>query len=136
MIDKLSESLHFRQEALNLHHERQKVLAANMANADTPGYKARDFDFGTALRRATGETVSGRDLPLRTSSSSHLSAPLGDRLLGDLLYRVPEQPTLDGNTVDMERERVRFADHSVRYQASISFMNSQIVGLKKAMQPE
>ena len=138
MIDQLSPALNFHQEALNLRAERQKVLAANIANADTPNYKARDFDFASELSQAmdSGRANAGA-LSLSTTSARHIggasSSSVGVR---DLLYRVPEQPSLDGNTVDMNRERVRFADNTVRYQAALSLLNGRIQGLKSAMQPE
>lgn len=137
MIDKLSEGFSFRQEALNLRQERQKVLAANIANADTPQYKARDFDFSKELAQAMESGRSKGGLNLTTTSEGHLPGKAkGSSGVRDLLYRVPEQPSLDGNTVDMERERAQFADNSVRVQASLTLMNSYIQGLKGAMRPE
>lgn len=134
MIDKLAGALDFYQQALGLRHQRQQVLAANIANADTPHYKARDFDFADALSRA----ASGRDgLSLATTSSRHIAGGTGGSgMATDLQYRVPDQPSLDGNTVSMDRERVQFADNSVRYQAALTLANGRIQGLKSAMQPE
>lgn len=135
MIDRLEASLNFHQQALGLRQERQKVLSSNIANADTPGYKARDMDFASALEHAVSRT--GQDgLSLSRTSSRHLEgsgSALGSR---DLLYRTPAQPSLDGNTVDMDVERAQFADNSVRYQSALTLLNSRIQGLKKAMQPE
>lgn len=136
MIDQLEASLAFHQQALSLRNERQKVLASNIANADTPGYKARDLDFAKALESA--QRQSGNDgLALSRTSAHHLSgqghASPGAR---ELLYRVPDQPSLDGNTVDMDRERSAFADNTVRYQTALTLINSRIQGLKQAMQPE
>lgn len=138
MIDKLNEAFVFRQEALNLRSERQKVLSSNIANADTPSYKARDFDFKTELARALGPSGSRAGaLHLSATSERHISAKaMASRGAQDLLYRIPEQASMDGNTVDMERERAQFTDNSVRYQASVTFMTSYIQGLRKAMQPE
>lgn len=136
MIDQLEASLHFHQQALGLRQERQKVLTSNIANADTPGYKARDMDFASALKKAVEQGGNAGGLALSRTSARHIE---GQGLAGasrDLLYRVPDQPSLDGNTVDMDRERTQFADNSVRYQSALTILNSRIQGLKKAMQPE
>lgn len=138
MIDKLDASLRLHQEALNLRQERHKVLASNIANADTPGYKARDFDFSQELSRAMGQgRAESSGLSLATTSSRHIAGGTGGTSgVHELMYRVPAQPSLDGNTVDMDQERTRFADNSVRYQANLTLLNSRIQGLKTAMQPE
>lgn len=138
MIDKLDASLRFHQQALSLRHQRHEVLANNIANADTPNYKARDFDFSTALSRATQQAQAERSGPaLATTSSRHIPGGMaGNRSAQELFYRVPGQPSLDGNTVDMERERVQFTDNAVRYQASLTLLTSRIQGLKSAMQSE
>lgn len=137
MIDKLDGALRFHQEALNLRAERHEVLASNIANADTPNYKARDFDFSKELSRVMNDGRStGSGLALATTSARHIPAQASAPPIQDLLYRIPEQPSLDGNTVDMDRERTQFADNAVRYQASLSLINSRIQGLKTAMQSE
>lgn len=137
MIDRLVESLSFHQEALNLRVERHKVLASNIANADTPNYKARDFDFSSELARVMQHgRASGEGLELSMTSSRHIPAQAPASTGIDLLYRVPSQPSLDGNTVDMDRERAEFMDNAVRYQAALTIMNRKIQGLKSAMQPE
>lgn len=137
MIDRLAAALDFDRGALNLRHERQTVLAANIANGDTPGYKARDLDFSRELSRAVetrGAEKGG--LALRTTSSRHLAARDSGGPAAELLYRVPDQPSLDGNTVNMDVERAHFADNSVRYQAALTILNGRIRGFKSAMQPE
>jgi len=137
MIDKLGDALRFQQEALSLRAERQKVLASNIANADTPNYKARDFDFSAELSRVMQQGRSGDGgLELARTSGQHIAAQAPVSAGRDLLYRIPDQPSLDGNTVDMNRERAQFADNSIRYQAALTIMNRQIQGLKTAMQPE
>ncbi|MCQ4347306.1 flagellar basal body rod protein FlgB [Pseudomonas stutzeri] len=136
MIDKLDGALRLHQLALGLRAERQQVLANNIANADTPNFKARDFDFAAELGKAAqgAQLAGGR---LRTTDPRHLEARL-DSLAAEreLLYRIPAQPSMDGNTVDMDLERGEFADNAVRYQASLTLMNSRIQGLKTALQPE
>ena len=137
MIDRLAAALQFDQEALNLRHQRQQVLANNIANADTPNFKARDFDFASELSRAMDSgRPAGGGLSLSTTAAGHIAGGSGSAPVGDLLYRVPAQPSLDGNTVDMDVERTRFADNSVRYQAALTMLNGRIQGLKSAMQPE
>ncbi|WP_168013402.1 flagellar basal body rod protein FlgB [Halomonas salinarum] len=138
MIDKLGAALNFQQEVLSLRQQRHEVLASNVANADTPNYKARDFDFSQELSRAMDRGPAGQGgLSLATTASGHIAGHGGSgSKVHDLMYRVPAQPSLDGNTVDMDRERAEFADNAVRYQASLTMLNSRIQGLKSAMQPE
>ncbi|MND92530.1 Flagellar basal body rod protein FlgB [compost metagenome] len=138
MIDKLDGALRVHQLALGLRAERQQVLANNIANADTPSFKARDFDFAAELSKAAqgGQGLVGGQ-GLRTTDARHLSARLeGLASERELLYRMPAQPSMDGNTVDMDFERGQFADNAVRYQTSLTLMNSRIQGLKSALQPE
>ncbi|GAB3390881.1 flagellar basal body rod protein FlgB [Azotobacter armeniacus] len=136
MLDKLDASLRFQQEALSLRSERQHVLAGNIANADTPEFRARDFDFSRELARAVKDGGRVSSMRLTTTSSRHLQGTSEAFAVRELLYRVPDQPSLDGNTVDMDRERTQYLDNTVRYQASLTFLNSRLQGLKTAMQPE
>ena len=138
MIDKLGAALNFQQDVLNLRQQRHEVLASNVANADTPNYKARDFDFSQELSRVMERGRAGQaGLSLSTTSSGHIAGQAASgRQVHDLMYRVPAQASLDGNTVDMDRERAEFADNAVRYQASLTMLNSRIQGLKSAMQSE
>ncbi|MHA7816871.1 MAG: flagellar basal body rod protein FlgB [Pseudohaliea sp.] len=112
------------QQALSLRSQRNTVLASNIANADTPGYKARDFDFRAALAEAGGP-VAGADR-LRVTHDRHLGAGTGAGGAGPLLYRVPLQPAQDGNTVEVDREQAAFAENAVRYQASLQFLSGKI----------
>ena len=137
MLDRMTDAIDFHGKVLQLRAQRQEVLSSNIANADTPGFKARDFDFSSELSRVMKQgRASGDGLELATTSSRHIPAqgPAANGL--DLLYRVPSQPSLDGNTVDMDIERAQFADNAVRYQAAITVLSSKIQGLKSAMQPE
>ena len=137
MIDKLDNELRFQQDAMSLRAERQQVLANNIANADTPNFRARDFDFSTELASSLQkEHTQGRGMSLATTSDRHLQASSTRLSSRDLLYRVPDQPSLDGNTVDMDRERAQFTDNAVRYQASLTFLTSRLQSLKTAMQSE
>ena len=127
----------FHQQALGLRAERQQVLATNIANADTPGYLARDIDFSATLAKATAGNVAPGPLALNTTQAGHQAASGAGLSLGvDLLYRVPTQPSLDGNTVDMDVERVNFADNSLHYEASLELLTGKIQGLRLAMQSE
>lgn len=138
MIDKLDNELRFQQDAMSLRAERQQVLANNIANADTPEYRARDFDFAAELASSLNEGRAGsRGMSLATTSDRHLRASSsGGSAVRELQYRIPDQPSLDGNTVDMDRERAQFSDNSVRYQASLTFLTNRLQSLKTAMQSE
>ncbi len=126
MIDRLDNELKFQQQALNLLDRRQEVLASNIANADTPGYLARDIDFSISLKTALIRQHDNNSLTLNLTSGRHISAQAKGVNHEALLYRIPDQPSADGNTVDMDRERVNFADNSVKYQSSLTFLGSQI----------
>jgi len=117
------------ERALLLRGERSGVLASNLANADTPNYKARDFDFSAALA-ASGTPTS---LPLAGTSPMHISTGGGSNIRGDLKYRIPYQPSLDGNTVEAPVEQSAFSENAVRYQASLMFINRRIASLESAL---
>ncbi|MBE5203789.1 MULTISPECIES: flagellar basal body rod protein FlgB [Pectobacterium] len=135
MLDKLDASLRFQQEALNLRAQRQEILAANIANADTPGYQARDIDFASQLSKTMEQgRVNGTGIALKTTSVRHIPAQNFQPPELDLLYRVPDQPALDGNTVDMDRERTNFADNSLKYQSSLTVIGGQIKGMMSVLQ--
>jgi flagellar basal-body rod protein FlgB len=119
------------ERALVLRSQRAEVLAANLANADTPGYKARDFDFKALLNNEMNSATR-----LSTTDSRHIQPELGPVPPSQLLYRTPLQPSLDGNTVDTEREHVAYSSNAVEYQASLSFINSKISGIRKAIKGE
>jgi flagellar basal-body rod protein FlgB len=131
MINRLGDSLDFQSQALSLRSERQRLLASNIANADTPGYVARDMDFASALREATG---SGTPVlqALRTRLTA-LSGPGGGAGEAHLRYAAPSQSNLDGNSVDMDRERASFADNSVKYEATLRFINGHVRTMLDAM---
>jgi flagellar basal-body rod protein FlgB len=134
MQDKLASAIGFGRQALHLRAERQQLLANNVANADTPQFKARDFNFSQALTAATDQAASGGTLKMVTTSTGHLEGTTTASAAPKLLYRVPAQPSLDGNTVDMDAERAAFADNTVRYEASLSLLNFRIRNLRMAMQ--
>nr|MBF0682265.1 flagellar basal body rod protein FlgB [Pseudomonas sp.] len=136
MVDRLDNTFRFYQQSVSLRAQRQEVLSANIANADTPGYKARDFDFNSALRNAMG-TSSVQKLPnteLNLTAAAHIPAKASGTGHAALLYRTPYQPSLDGNTVDMDAERVAFADNTLRYQSSVTLLSQRIKGMLTALQ--
>ncbi|CAG9296121.1 flagellar basal body rod protein FlgB [Celerinatantimonas diazotrophica] len=116
------------QYTLGVRERRAELLASNIANADTPNYKARDLDFKKALAEAT----SGHDFRLLRTNERHIAGSADfDPSIG---YRVPDQPdTGDGNTVDMQTEKTLYMENGMRYEASLNFLNSKINGLKKAI---
>lgn len=133
MVGKLDEMLRFQQTALSLRAARQELLASNIANADTPNYKARDIDFASALRNAMAGTST--ELPVVQTSPAHLEGRAGGAILGaPVMYRKPVQPSADGNTVDMDVERAQFADNALRYEASVRFVSEQMKATLTAIQ--
>jgi flagellar basal-body rod protein FlgB len=125
MIHRLTDSIDFHGQALSLRAERQRLIASNIANADTPGYVARDMDFAQALKEATGAAAPAGQLSL--SQPGHLGgSPGGARAEANLLYATPSQTNLDRNTVDMDRERASFVDNSVKYEATLRFINGGV----------
>ena len=176
MSNPFTSMIEFHSKALALRAERQKVLASNIANADTPGFQARDFDFAAALRQATATTATAsRALPATTSSAAlpagaawrtagggqvvSTLAPgvqhtvqlarskpghIGTGGLGGnaveygtrLQYATPKQASLDGNSVDLDRERASFADNSLRYEATLRFINGRVRTMVTAIRGE
>lgn len=142
MFAQINSALDFQAKALVVRAERQRVIASNIANADTPGYAARELNFQEAMALATGST----GLPLIPASGAKsadltharhlpLSARTGE--LGDaqrLAYVTPSQPSMDGNSVDLDRERSKFVDNAVRYESTLRFINSQSKTLLSAIQ--
>ncbi|HEX4583974.1 MAG TPA: flagellar basal body rod protein FlgB [Burkholderiaceae bacterium] len=126
-IDRMTATLDFQAAALSLQAQRAKVLASNIANADTPNYRAKDFDFGQALTQATQATTQTQSAAaVARTHPAHLSAAGTVAPAPVLQYRQPLQAALDGNTVDLDTERAAFAESSVRYEATLRFLNGQI----------
>jgi flagellar basal-body rod protein FlgB len=139
MIGKLDQALGFHETALRLRSERQQALASNIANADTPNFKARDFDFGQALQNAVGRTSGAPAAPaanLALTAAGHQAGNGAVTKAGapSMLYRTGVQGGVDGNTVDMDVERNQFTDNALRYEASITMISSQIKNLLTAIQ--
>jgi len=123
--------LHTR--VLGLANQRLELLADNVANADTPGYKARDIDFRAAMANAGQPGGFGGDLPMAATRPGHVQAGGAGPNTTAPLYRQPDQPSLDGNTVDSQKENAAIAETSVRYQATLTFLSSRIRGLRDAI---
>lgn len=132
MTSKLDDALRFHQSALNLRAYRQQLLAGNIANADTPNFKARDIDFSSALQGAL--SARSGNPGLRTTSARHLGSATENLAGAQVLYRTPHQPSMDGNTVDMDAERTRFADNAIHYEANLTFISGQLKTLLAAIQ--
>jgi flagellar basal-body rod protein FlgB len=120
--------------ALDVRGRRTELIANNLANADTPGYKARDIDFREAMARVSGENPT-QGVHLTTTQAGHIggAAQADAQTSPDLKYRTPLAPALDGNTVDTQLEQAAFAENSVRYQATLTFLNNKFRGLMTAI---
>jgi flagellar basal-body rod protein FlgB len=123
MINRLSQNIDFHSQALVLRSERQRLIASNIANADTPGYVARDFDFSRALSDATAASRGGAGARPSALSGSDLA----------LRYASNPQDSMDRNTVDMDRERASFADNTVKYEATLRFITRSMRTMMDAM---
>ena len=133
MTNRIDDALSFQSRALGLRAYRQQLLAGNIAKADTPNDKARDFDFSAALQEAVAGRSSG-DLPLATTAPGHIQGAAGPSGPTRLMYRTPAQDAVDGNTVDMDLERSAFSENALQYQAGLSFITHQLKMLTAAVQ--
>jgi flagellar basal-body rod protein FlgB len=130
MAINFDKALGVHPQVLALREKRSEVLASNLANADTPGYKARDLDFQSMLKQQMPTTLA-----MQESHHGHLAPK--DVLLGsNLMYRNPQQAALDGNTVESHVEHAKYAENAVQYQASLRFINGKISGLMTAIRGE
>ena len=123
----LDDAFGIHEQALRLRARRTEVLASNLANADTPGYKARDFDFTAMLRKELPAPVR-----LASTNPRHIQADNGIVAVSQMGYRIPQQTSLDGNTVEVEREQAEFSANAMRYQTSLRFLDGRIKSLKLA----
>ncbi len=122
-------ALGVHESALKYRSMRAEVLSNNLANTDTPGFKARDIDFKGLLQKQ-GENQSG--MSLQTTSSKHMSSG-SDDLGGELLFRTPNQPSIDGNTVEDQVEHAAFMKNALDFQASFMMLNGRFKGLSSAI---
>ena len=126
MINRLTSTLDFQTQALTLRAERQRLIASNIANADTPGYVARDFNFAQALQQASGGGRSGFKLAENAGFASQMPGGSGNGRDPRLNYAAPSQTNLDRNSVDMDRERATFAENALKYESTLRFINSSV----------
>lgn len=125
MLNRLTDSLDFQAQALDLRSERQRLIASNIANADTPGYVAREMNFAQALRDATGGSQSASSLA--ATQPGHIGGNVSSGgSFSTLSYAMPSQTNLDRNTVDMDRERASFADNTIKYEATLRFITMNV----------
>jgi flagellar basal-body rod protein FlgB len=120
------------EQALSLRARRTELLATNLANADTPGYKARDLDFNEALKSASQSNPA----LMSSTHAMHMKGSNTDMNGVSLVYRSVVQPSIDGNTVDSQLEKAKFTENALRYQASVTFLDSKIKGLLRAIRGE
>jgi flagellar basal-body rod protein FlgB len=146
MFANLSNSLDFQAKGLVLRSERQRILASNIANADTPGFAGRDINFKEALQKATSGS-NGKDLQLKGSQSvlpninkthpRHLAIAnrieMSEINKSELAYTIQTQPSMDRNSVDLDRERATFVDNTVRYEATLRFLTGSTKTLISAI---
>lgn len=130
-----SNALGIHEQALELRVNRAEVLANNLANADTPGYKARDLDFKAILGNEMNSQSGASTLAMSKTDGQHLSQS-GTGASGELLYRTPSQPSVDGNTVDTQEEMAEFMKNTLQYQSSFQFLNGKFKSLTSAIRGE
>jgi len=131
MAISFDKALGIHEDAMHFRGHRAAVLANNLANADTPNYKARDVDFQSAL--ADKMNPKHKTIDLQTTHQSHREAKgleMGD---GGLMYRTPQQPSIDGNTVEEQVEHAQYMENSLAFQASFTFLNGRFKGLMGAI---
>lgn len=130
-MSRIDDAFGISQQALVFRSQRSSVLAANIANADTPNYLAKDYDFKTAL----SDAQNSMKMEMTASNSKHLSLQ-GSNQFGDIMYRIPTKEISNGNTVEGEIEQAAFSDNAVRYQTSLQFLNGSIKTLRLAIKGE
>lgn len=127
-------ALGISEDAMRFRSQRASVLANNLANADTPNYKARDMDFKTALANKMNPT--GKPLELNTTHNRHREAQGLLESDGNLLYRTPEQPAIDGNTVEEHVEHAKYMENALDFQTSFTMLSGKFRGLRSALRGE
>ena len=135
MASGLDDLLNVQASALRVRENRQELLASNIANADTPNYKARDVNFSQALKQVVQSKQSLRaPLAMTTTSSAHIAGPTASPISGATQYRSDQQGSIDGNNVDIDKERMEFADNAVHYEATVTLVTAQIHGMLAVIQ--
>ncbi len=126
-------ALGIHESATLLRARRAEVLANNIANADTPGFKAHDLDFASMLK---GERAVASGLSLQAPQAGHQQLLADPSMAADMMFRIPTQPSVDGNTVEVQEEMARYSENAIDYQASFDFLNRKFKGLTKAIRGE
>jgi flagellar basal-body rod protein FlgB len=134
-------ALGIHEQALDIRSRRAEVLANNLANVDTPNFKARDIDFKAMLNqqvKATNAASPAQSFRMHATRSGHfdMASPVSETANGNLLYRTPMQPSIDGNTVDENVEQAEFMKNALNWQASFQFLSAKFKGLKDAIRGE
>lgn len=134
MAISFDKALGVHESALRLRAQRAGMLASNLANADTPGYKAQDIDFQQALSNRLQHNSA--NMPMEATKTGHIR--IGTQGIGSIetQYRVPTQPSIDGNTVEEQVEHAEFMKNNLDFQASFTFLNSKFKSLTKAIKGE
>src|SRR5574343_304347 len=128
----INQVLSVYRQAIDLRTQRHQVLASNIANADTPNFKARDFNFEQAMQNAMAGRADSGGLSLARTSNGHFSGG-NATVFADLKYRGEYQSAVDGNTVDMDVERTQIADNALQYQVLTQLIGDKFKGLKMAL---
>lgn len=131
-VDKL---FGIQAQTMSLRSQRAELIAANLANTDTPNYKAKDIDFSSALKRATGSQLD-QSISIKTSSARHIANISSGESVDAIRYRIPSSASLDGNTVDGDFERSAFSENAIRYQVSVQTLSNRINGIIKVFKGE
>ncbi len=127
MFNSIDKSLEFGSKVLELRAYRQQLLASNIANADTPNYKAVDIDFAQAMRLAQSSVAMESGVALSKTSALHLDAMASNPMAGiKPLYRAAVQPSIDGNTVDTDIEMAQYTENALQYMSTVQFLNGKI----------
>jgi flagellar basal-body rod protein FlgB len=130
MAINFDKALGIHEKALFLREQRNELLAANIANADTPGYQARDIDFRAAL----SEAGTQNQLAMTATQGGHFGDSSAEPYSADIKYRIPFQRSLDGNTVETHVEQLKYADNSMRYQTTLTFLSNRFASMKNIIQ--
>jgi len=131
----LDDLLNVQASALRVRENRQELLASNIANADTPNYKARDVNFSEALKQVVQSSQGLRaPLALTTTSAGHIAGKTPRPISGAVQYRSDQQGSIDGNNVDIDKERMAFTDNAVHYEATVTLVTSNIHSMLAVIQ--
>lgn len=134
MFSKINQIFDFHQKSLNLYAKRQEILASNIANADTLGYKSVDINFTNELNKIIKSNIKNKNITLKKTSSKHLNGKNNNFFSPEIISVVTNQKKPDGNTVNMDRERIEFLNNSLKYQSNLAFMKNEIKNIMRILQ--